>query len=160
MPAGLFWLQAGQTSTVAGVNNLRGLLFFELMFMSMRAMLGALFTFPSEFKMMLKVTTPSPSSCAPSHCLMLKFQTQSLFVTLNALCLFYDLTPDIAAKHAGKCIHCPFWEMMSIVLTLSFCCAYQTCKQRVSCACACVRACVRVCVCVCVCVRHHTAEAC
>ena len=56
MPAGLFWLQAGQTSTVAGVNNLRGLLFFELMFMSMRAMLGALFTFPSEFKMMLKVT--------------------------------------------------------------------------------------------------------
>ncbi|KAA6416809.1 hypothetical protein WJX79_011032 [Trebouxia sp. C0005] len=52
--AGLFWLQAGQTSTVAGVNNLRGLLFFELMFMSMRAMLGALFTFPSEFKMMLK----------------------------------------------------------------------------------------------------------
>ena len=74
MPAGLFWLQAGQTSTVAGVNNLRGLLFFELMFMSMRAMLGALFTFPSEFKMMLKVTTPSSSSCAPSHCLMLKFQ--------------------------------------------------------------------------------------
>ena len=53
--AGLFWLQAGQTSTVAGVQNLRGLLFFELMFMAMRAMLGALFTFPSEFKMMLKV---------------------------------------------------------------------------------------------------------
>ena len=60
MPAGLFWLQAGQTSTVAGVNNLRGLLFFELMFMSMRAMLGALFTFPSEFKMMLKVTLLPP----------------------------------------------------------------------------------------------------
>lgn len=60
MPAGLFWLQAGQTSTVAGVNNLRGLLFFELMFMSMRAMLGALFTFPSEFKMMLKVTHLPP----------------------------------------------------------------------------------------------------
>ena len=40
---------------MAGANNLRGLLFFELMFMSMRAMLGALFTFPSEFKMMLKV---------------------------------------------------------------------------------------------------------
>ena len=53
--AGLFWLQAGQTNTVAGVNNLRGLLFFELMFMSMRAMLSALFTFPAEFKMMLKV---------------------------------------------------------------------------------------------------------
>lgn len=53
---GLFWLQAGQTNTVAGANNLRGLLFFELMFMSMRAMLGALFTFPSEFKMMLKVS--------------------------------------------------------------------------------------------------------
>ncbi|KAL3156013.1 hypothetical protein ABBQ32_013001 [Trebouxia sp. C0010 RCD-2024] len=52
--AGLFWLQAGQTNTIAGVNNLRGLLFFELMFMSMRAMLGALFTFPAEFKMMLK----------------------------------------------------------------------------------------------------------
>ena len=55
MAAGLFWLQAGQTNTVAGVNNLRGLLFFELMFMSMRAMLSALFTFPAEFKMMLKV---------------------------------------------------------------------------------------------------------
>lgn len=52
--AGLFWLQAGQSNTVAAANNIRGLLFFELMFMSMRAMLGALFTFPSEFKMMLK----------------------------------------------------------------------------------------------------------
>ena len=61
--AGLFWLQAGQTNTVAGVNNLRGLLFFELMFMAMRAMLGALFTFPSEFKMMLKVCLLAPPAC-------------------------------------------------------------------------------------------------
>ena len=44
---------------MAGVNNLRGLLFFELMFMSMRAMLSALFTFPAEFKMMLKVKNVS-----------------------------------------------------------------------------------------------------
>ena len=61
--AGLFWLQAGQTNTVAGVNNLRGLLFFELMFMSMRAMLSALFTFPAEFKMMLKVKGPACWLC-------------------------------------------------------------------------------------------------
>lgn len=59
--AGLFWLQAGQSNTVAAANNIRGLLFFELMFMSMRAMLGALFTFPSEFKMMLKVCWTSSS---------------------------------------------------------------------------------------------------
>jgi len=69
--SGLFWLQAGQTSTVAGVNNLRGLLFFELMFMSMRAMLGALFTFPSEFKDDAQGDPPSSSSCGPPSCLLL-----------------------------------------------------------------------------------------
>ena len=31
-----------------------GLLFFEMMFMSMRAMLSALFTFPPNFKIMVK----------------------------------------------------------------------------------------------------------
>lgn len=68
MRAGLFWLQAGQSNTVAAANNIRGLLFFELMFMSMRAMLGALFTFPSEFKMMLKVdfAFAAPGSASPN----------------------------------------------------------------------------------------------
>ena len=56
---------------MAGVNNLRGLLFFELMFMSMRAMLGALFTFPAEFKMMLKVPALLPFTLHPLSFLLL-----------------------------------------------------------------------------------------
>ena len=88
MPAGLFWLQAGQTSTVAGVNNLRGLLFFELMFMSMRAMLGALFTFPSEFKMMLKVTHLPPLPVLLLLVLCLHPKHTPCLKPLNALSLF------------------------------------------------------------------------
>jgi hypothetical protein len=34
-----------------------GLLFFELMFLSFRSMFTALFTFPDEFKMLLKVSS-------------------------------------------------------------------------------------------------------
>ena len=92
--AGLFWLQAGQTNTVAGVNNLRGLLFFELMFMSMRAMLSALFTFPAEFKMMLKVKGSASWLCLlplpfalplPCSCLLLALPSTSAFRLAFAL---------------------------------------------------------------------------
>lgn len=52
--AGLFWLQKGQNPTIADAINLRGLLFFEMMFLSIRSMIGALLTFSSVFKMVVK----------------------------------------------------------------------------------------------------------
>lgn len=55
MLAGLFWLQKGQANVTSEARNVTGLVFFEMMFLSFRAMLGALFTFPTEFKMLLKV---------------------------------------------------------------------------------------------------------
>ena len=54
MCAGLFWLNKGQSNLVSGARSTSGLLFFEMMFMSMRAMLSALFTFPPNFKIMVK----------------------------------------------------------------------------------------------------------
>ena len=54
--AGLFWLRSGASDTLYGSQNANGLLFFEMMFVSMRAMLSALFTFPPNFKIMLKVS--------------------------------------------------------------------------------------------------------
>ena len=53
--AGLFWLRVGDGQTIYGAQNANGLLFFEMMFVAMRAMLSALFTFPPNFKIMLKV---------------------------------------------------------------------------------------------------------
>ena len=38
-----------------GAQNALGLLFFEALFLSFRVLFTALFTFPNEFKMMLKV---------------------------------------------------------------------------------------------------------
>jgi hypothetical protein len=52
--AGLFWWQIGRNKTVTGAINANGLLFFEMLFLSFRAMFTALFTFPNEYKMMLK----------------------------------------------------------------------------------------------------------
>ncbi|KAI3436788.1 hypothetical protein D9Q98_006199 [Chlorella vulgaris] len=52
--AGLFWLQAGQDNTVLGARNTLGLLFFISMFASFRALFLALYTFPEEYKHMLK----------------------------------------------------------------------------------------------------------
>ena len=49
--AGLFWLQKGRNDTVAGAQQVTGLLFFELLFLSLRALFTALFTFPSDYKM-------------------------------------------------------------------------------------------------------------
>lgn len=57
--AGLFWLQKGKNNTVAGAQQTIGLLFFELLFLSFRALFVALFTFPDERKMLLKVGLPA-----------------------------------------------------------------------------------------------------
>ena len=45
----------GDDNTLYSGQNANGLLFFEMMFVAMRAMLSALFTFPPNFKIMLKV---------------------------------------------------------------------------------------------------------
>ncbi|BDA45889.1 ABC transporter G family member 14 [Coccomyxa sp. Obi] len=52
--SGLFWWQQGRGNTVLAAQNSNGLLFFEMLFLAFRSMFVALFTFPSEFKMMLK----------------------------------------------------------------------------------------------------------
>ena len=52
--AGLFWLQKAGDNTVLAASNTVGLVFFILLMLSFRAAFLALFTFPSEFKMMLK----------------------------------------------------------------------------------------------------------
>ena len=49
--AGLFWLRKGPNNTVAGAQQVIGLLFFELLFLGFRALFVALFTFPDEYKM-------------------------------------------------------------------------------------------------------------
>ncbi|KAL0032350.1 hypothetical protein WJX79_006390 [Trebouxia sp. C0005] len=52
--SGLFWLQRAKSSTTAAASDTLGLLFFELLFLSFRQLFVALFTFPDEFKMLLK----------------------------------------------------------------------------------------------------------
>ncbi|KAL4457859.1 hypothetical protein ABPG75_012724 [Micractinium tetrahymenae] len=52
--AGLFWLQAGQDYSLVGARNVLGLCFFLGVFLSFRALFNALFTFPEEYKHMLK----------------------------------------------------------------------------------------------------------
>jgi hypothetical protein len=54
-PAGLVWWQRGQTFTLAAATDKLGLLFFVLLFPSMRALFHALFTFPNEYRMLMKV---------------------------------------------------------------------------------------------------------
>ena len=56
--AGLFWLQKGRNDTVAGAQQVTGLLFFELLFLSLRALFTALFTFPSDYKMVRCLHAP------------------------------------------------------------------------------------------------------
>lgn len=55
--SGLFWFQKGKAETTRGAQNMKGLVFFQLMFVSYRAMSAAALTFPSEFKILLKVRT-------------------------------------------------------------------------------------------------------
>lgn len=56
--------------TVYGAQNANGLLFFEMMFVAMRAMLGALFTFPPNFKIMVKVCAHLLQASRPSAALL------------------------------------------------------------------------------------------
>lgn len=55
--AGLVWWQRGQQyyGGVQAASDILGLLFFILLFPSMRALFRALFTFPNEYRMLLKV---------------------------------------------------------------------------------------------------------
>jgi len=52
--AGLLWWQQGQSDTVFAAGSTNGLIFFNLVFLAFRSMFVALFTFPSEQKMMMK----------------------------------------------------------------------------------------------------------
>ncbi len=69
--AGLFWLRKGPNSTVAGAQQVIGLLFFELLFLGFRALFVALFTFPDEYKMVrmhtLSVITRLKFACNQSE---------------------------------------------------------------------------------------------
>eukprot|EP00884_Botryococcus_braunii_P016367 jgi/Botrbrau1/3413/Bobra.0337s0046.1 len=51
---GCFWWQRASGDNLAAASDTLGLLFFELLFLSFRTMFTALFTFPDEFKMLLK----------------------------------------------------------------------------------------------------------
>ena len=53
--SGLFWWQRGtQIGDVVAIMDTSGLLFFEMLFMAFASLFAALFTFPQEFRMMLK----------------------------------------------------------------------------------------------------------
>ena len=51
---GLLWWQRGGEDTLLSASDVAGLVFFEIIFVSFMTLFGALFTFPSDFKMMLK----------------------------------------------------------------------------------------------------------
>ncbi|GLI64948.1 hypothetical protein VaNZ11_008352 [Volvox africanus] len=51
---GLLWFQRGRGSQIAVGADVTGLLFFELLFPSFRALYSALFTFPNEYRMLKK----------------------------------------------------------------------------------------------------------
>jgi hypothetical protein len=51
---GLFWWQRGKGNTLLAASDVVGLLFFELLFPSFTALFSALFTFPNDYRMLLK----------------------------------------------------------------------------------------------------------
>ena len=53
--AGLLWWQQGLSDTVFSASSANGLIFFNLTFMAFRSLFVALFTFPAEQQMMIKV---------------------------------------------------------------------------------------------------------
>lgn len=55
--AGLLWWQAGGDDTLLSASDTLGLIFFEMLFLSFYSMFRALFTFPNEFRMMVKERT-------------------------------------------------------------------------------------------------------
>lgn len=52
--AGMFWWQSGHSRILTGASDIIGLLFFIMLFMGLRNMFAALFTFPAEYRMLLK----------------------------------------------------------------------------------------------------------
>ena len=51
---GLFWWQRGSGDTLLAASDIVGLLFFELLFPAFTALFSALFTFPNDYRMLLK----------------------------------------------------------------------------------------------------------
>jgi hypothetical protein len=51
---GLLWWQRGRKGNLAAANDILGLLFFEMLFPSFRSLFSSLFTFPNEYRMLLK----------------------------------------------------------------------------------------------------------
>ncbi|MEW5311333.1 MAG: hypothetical protein WDW38_003059 [Sanguina aurantia] len=51
---GLLWWQRGRSQTLSAAVDVQGLLFFELLFPSFRSLFAALFTFPSEYRILAK----------------------------------------------------------------------------------------------------------
>lgn len=74
--AGLVWWQRGQQyyGGIQAASDVLGLLFFVLLFPSMRALFRALFSFPNDYRMLMKVWHDScciqPFACVLLHCIM------------------------------------------------------------------------------------------
>lgn len=51
---GLFWWQRGVGNSLTAASDIVGLLFFELLFPAFSSLFSALFTFPSDYRMLLK----------------------------------------------------------------------------------------------------------
>lgn len=51
---GLFWWQRGTGRSLLAASDVVGLLFFELLFPAFTALFTSLFTFPNDFRMLLK----------------------------------------------------------------------------------------------------------
>ncbi|KAF8055666.1 rca [Scenedesmus sp. PABB004] len=51
---GMFWWQRGRGNTLLAASDVVGLLFFELLFPAFTALFSALFTFPNDYRMLLK----------------------------------------------------------------------------------------------------------
>jgi hypothetical protein len=67
--AGLVWWQRGQAywGGVQAASDVLGLLFFMLLFPSMRALFRALFTFPNEQRMLMKARLLNCHSVLQPH---------------------------------------------------------------------------------------------
>lgn len=51
---GMFWWQRGTGRTLLAASDIVGLLFFELLFPAFTSLFSALFTFPNDYRMLLK----------------------------------------------------------------------------------------------------------
>jgi hypothetical protein len=51
---GMFWWQRGKGGSLLAASDVVGLLFFELLFPAFTALFTSLFTFPNDYRMLLK----------------------------------------------------------------------------------------------------------